>query len=123
MNKKVLVVEDSSYMRSLIASTIDEINGCEVIEAGNGFEALRMLPVHKFAIIITDINMPDINGLEIVNFVKSSPSYKDIPLIIVTTEQSEEDRKKGIALGASEYITKPFDPEDLKDIVKKVLKY
>ncbi|HET6465803.1 MAG TPA: response regulator [Nitrospiria bacterium] len=119
MPKKVLVVEDSAAMRSLISSTVEELSGYETVEAGNGFEALKALPAHRFDLIITDINMPDINGLEIVNFVKNNSAYKSIPMIIVTTEQGDEDRKKGLALGAAEYITKPFDPEKLKTIVKK----
>ncbi len=122
MPKKILVVEDSSAMRSLIASTVEEIAGYETVEVGSGFEALKALPAHRFDLIITDINMPDINGLEIIHFVKNNAAYKNIPLIVVTTEQSEEDRKKGLALGAAEYITKPFDPERLKAIVKRVTK-
>ena len=120
MPKKILVVEDSSTMRSLIASTVEELAGYETVEAGSGFEALKALPAHRFDLIITDINMPDINGLEIIHFVKNNAAYKTIPLIIVTTEQSVEDQKKGLALGAAEYITKPFDPEHLKAIVKRI---
>lgn len=120
MTKKILVVEDSATMRSLIASTVEELTGYETVEAGNGFEALKALPLQRFDLIITDINMPDINGLEIIHFVKNNTEYKDIPMIIVTTEQGEEDRKKGLALGANEYITKPFDPEKLKSIVKRI---
>jgi two-component system chemotaxis response regulator CheY len=122
MAKTILVVDDSAAMRSLLSSTIEDIPGFEAVEAGNGFEALKVLPMRKFDLIITDINMPDINGLEIIHFVKGHPNYKAIPLIIVTTEKADEDRKKGLALGAVEYITKPFDPEELKKAVKRVLK-
>ncbi len=122
MTRKVLVVEDSSTMRSLIATTVEDIRGLEVIEAGSGFEALRVLPKEKIDLIVTDINMPDINGLEIIHFVKTNPLYEKIPIIIVTTDQGKEDRKKGLALGASEYITKPFDPENLKQVVKRYFK-
>lgn len=122
MVTRVLVVEDSSAMRSLIATTVEEIRGIEVVEAGNGFDALRILPQQRIDLIITDINMPDINGLEIVHFVKSNPNYHKIPVIIVTTERGEEDRKKGLSLGASEYITKPFNPEDLRQIVVRLIK-
>ena len=122
MARKVLVVEDSSAMRSLIASTVEELKGYETVQAGNGFEALKTLPTQRFDLIITDINMPDINGLEIINFVKGNTSYKDIPLIIVTTEQGEADRKKGLALGAEEYITKPFDPEKLQAVIRRIFK-
>ncbi len=120
MAKKVLVVEDSSAVRSLIAETVEEIKGYEVVQAENGFEALKALPTQRFDLIITDINMPDINGLEIIHFVRTNENYKSIPLIVVTTEQGEEDRKKGLALGATEYIIKPFDPEKLKTVVKNV---
>jgi two-component system chemotaxis response regulator CheY len=65
--------------------------------------------------------MPDINGLELINFVRSNPRYSSIPLIIVTTERSEEDKKRGMALGASAYVTKPFKAPELQDIVRKVL--
>lgn len=122
MAKKVLVVEDSSAMRSLIATIVEEIRGIEVVEAGNGFDALRILPQQRIDLIITDINMPDINGLEITHFVKNNPNYHKIPVIIITTERGEEDRKKGLSLGASEYITKPFNPEDLRQIVVRLIK-
>lgn len=121
MVKKVLVVEDSATMRSLIASTVENLPGVEVLEAMNGFEALRILPKYPINLIITDINMPDINGLEIIHFVKSNPGYKTIPIIIVTTEKGEKDREKGLELGASEYITKPFDPSALLQIVRRYL--
>ena len=110
-------------MRSLIASMIDEMSGFESVEASNGFEALKALPSQHFDMIITDLNMPNINGLEIIKFVKDHPAYKDIPLVVVTTEVEEKDRKKGLALGASAYITKPFDPDDLKEVVRKLLKH
>lgn len=122
MLKKVLVVEDSITMRSLIASTVEELPGFTVIAVGNGFEALKALPLQTFDLIITDINMPDINGLEIVNFVKNHPNYRTIPLIIVSTEQSEEDIQKGLALGASAYVTKPFKPDELRKTVQGLLK-
>jgi two-component system, chemotaxis family, chemotaxis protein CheY len=122
MTMRVMVVEDSTTMRSLIATTVEEIKGVEVIEAGNGFEALRILPQKSIDLIITDINMPDINGLEIIQFVKNNPNYQKIPVIVVTTEQAVEDRKKGLALGAAEYITKPFNPDALRKVVRRVMK-
>ena len=123
MAKKILIIEDSATMRSLIASTIEEMSGFELVEAGNGFEALKALPSQHFDMIITDLNMPDINGLEIIKFVKEHPAYKNIPLVVVTTELGEEDRKKGLALGASDYVIKPFEPDDLKKVVRKILKH
>jgi two-component system chemotaxis response regulator CheY len=117
----ILIVEDSETTRSLIKAVIEEMNDFNIIEAASGFEALKILPTERFSLIITDINMPDINGLELIRFVKTNPLYKDIPLIIVTTERGEEDRKKGMSLGASAYITKPFKAEELKEAIKNVL--
>ena len=98
--RRILIVEDSPTMRAMLASALESLGVTKVTEATNGFEALRALPREAFDLIITDINMPDINGLELVSFVKSNAAYRDIPLVIVTTEGSERDREKGVALGA-----------------------
>lgn len=119
--KNVLIVEDSKAIRSMIRVSIEEVGEFFAVEANNGFEALRTLPTRPFDLIITDINMPDINGLELIGFVKSNPSYRDIPLIIVSTEKTEEDKKRGMALGAAGYVVKPFRKEDLITVVKKAL--
>jgi len=92
---KVLIVEDSTTTRAMIASAIEVIDDLEIFESKSGFEALKLLPHHAFNLILTDINMPDINGLELVNFVKKNPDYKHIPLIIITTEGSKRDKEKG----------------------------
>jgi len=119
--RNVLIVEDSKAIRSLIRIALEEEGGFSTTEANNGFEALRTLPSRAFDLIITDINMPDINGLELISFVKSNAAYKDIPLIIVSTEKTEEDKKRGLALGAMGYIVKPFRKEDLIALVRKAL--
>ena len=119
--KNVLIVEDSKAIRSMIRVSLEEAGGFFAIEAGNGFEALKTLPTRRFDLVITDINMPDINGLELIGFVKSNPEYKDIPLVIVSTEKSDEDKKRGMALGASGYVVKPFTKGELMQAVKKEL--
>jgi two-component system chemotaxis response regulator CheY len=119
--KRVLVVDDSSTTRALIVSTIEEMEGFETIEAPNGFEALKCIPQQALDLIVTDINMPDINGLEIVHFVKHHPDYRSIPMIIVSTEGSDEDVKRGIDLGASAYVKKPFEPEHLKSTIRRLV--
>ena len=122
MSSKVLIVEDSSTTRAMIISIIEVIEGIQIFESKNGFEALKLLPHHAFSLIITDVNMPNINGLELVGFVKQNPNYKHIPLIIVTTEGSEKDKEKGFALGANEYVIKPFNAETLQNLVRKYIK-
>ena len=121
MSNNVLIVEDSRAMRGLIRATVEQMEGFVTHEAGSGFEALKSLPAHKFDLIITDINMPDINGLELISFVKGHPEYKDIPLIIVSTERSDEDKKRGLALGASGYIVKPFKGDELQELINSIL--
>ena len=119
---RILVVDDSATMRALVVASLQQIApDIKITEAENGFEALRALPRDAFDLIITDINMPDINGLDLVSFVKSKPAYRTIPLVIVSTEGSERDLDRGVSLGADAYVVKPFDPEDLRGIVTDLL--
>jgi len=109
-------------MRSLLSTSLEELAGpIKITQVASGFEALRFLPREQYDLIVTDINMPDINGLELVSFVKSNASYRDIPLIIVSTESSERDRDKGLELGADAYLVKPFEPDALRDLVRELL--
>jgi len=119
--KNVLIVEDSKAIRSMMRIILEETGGYFFVEASNGFEALKSLPTREFDLIITDINMPDINGLELISYVKSNPTYRNIPFIIVSTEKSEEDQKRGMALGAAGYVVKPFSKQELRDVVVSVL--
>lgn len=119
---QILIVEDSPTMRSLLTASLEMLEGpVKIVEVGSGFEALRHLPRERFDLIVTDINMPDINGLELVSFVKTSEAYRAIPLVIVSTEGSERDRDKGLSLGAEAYLVKPFEPEELRDLAQALL--
>lgn len=109
-------------MRALLTSALEDLDGpVKVTEAESGFEALRQLPRQSYDLIVTDINMPDINGLELVSFVKNNAAYCEIPLVIVSTEGSERDRDKGVSLGADAYLVKPFAAEELKSVVRDLL--
>jgi two-component system chemotaxis response regulator CheY len=119
--KTILIVEDSATTRALIRAVVDDLGDVETIEAASGFEALKMLPQQEYDLIITDINMPDINGLELISFVRSNPRYNHLPIIIVSTERSEEDKKRGLALGATSYVAKPFKSDELQEIIKKTI--
>lgn len=120
--KRILIVEDSATMRSLIGASLEAIDASvKIVEAKSGFEALRLLPRETFDLVVTDINMPDINGLELASFMKSSAKYASIPLVIVSTEGSERDVEKGLGIGADAYLVKPFDPEALRQIVLDLL--
>ena len=122
MVQSILIVEDSATMRSLLASSLEDLETpVKIVEAENGFEALRYLPREDFSLVVTDINMPDINGLELVSFMKNNERYARIPLVIVSTEGSERDREKGMGLGAAAYLVKPFDPEAFRQTVADLL--
>jgi two-component system chemotaxis response regulator CheY len=119
---RILIVEDSPTMRALLASALEELEGSvKITEAESGFEALRVLPRERWDLIVTDVNMPDINGLELVAFAKGNGAYRHVPLIIVSTEGSERDRAKGLELGADAYLVKPFEPGDLREIAAQLL--
>jgi two-component system chemotaxis response regulator CheY len=119
--KTILIVEDSATTRALIRAVVDELGDFETSEAASGFEALKMLPQQEYDLIITDINMPDINGLELISFVRNNPRYNRLPIVIVSTERSEEDRNRGLALGATAYVSKPFKSDELQEIIKKTI--
>ena len=122
MGSPILIAEDSAGTRAFLVSALEEMDDFEIVEASTGFEALKQLPRRKFSLIIADINMPDINGLELINFVKNNSNYRDIPLIVVTTEGAERDRQKGLSLGADEYLVKPITPKLLQAAVRKHLR-
>jgi two-component system chemotaxis response regulator CheY len=120
--QRILIVEDSATMRSLLASALEDLDvPVKITEASSGFEALRCLPREQYDLVVTDINMPDINGLELVSFLKNNDAYRGIPLVIVSTEGSERDRDKGIGLGADAYLVKPFEPEALREVARELL--
>jgi two-component system chemotaxis response regulator CheY len=120
--QRILIVEDSSTMRSLLQQALEDLDVLvKVAEASSGFEALRMLPRQRYDLILTDINMPDINGLELISFIKRSDAYRDIPLVVISTEGSERDRERGLELGAVAYLVKPIDPGDLRRLVADLL--
>lgn len=120
--QRVLVVEDSQTMREWISAAIEELDRpLKVDLAASGFEALRLLPRQVYDLVVTDINMPDIHGLELISFIRSDARYAATPLVIVSTESSEEDRRRGLALGANAYLVKPFAVQDLVRVVEDLL--
>ena len=121
---RVLIVEDSASMRAFVRAALTgarELGELEVAEAQSGFDALRLLPRGAWDIVITDINMPDINGLELISFIKKSEAHKATPILIISTASAERDRERGLALGASGYLVKPFTADALVEQVRLVL--
>lgn len=118
---RVLVVEDSPTMRQLIVFALKRVRGLSIVEASDGVDGLKKLSVEKFDLIFTDINMPIMDGLKLVSLVRNDPSYKNVPIVIITTEGAHEDRERALALGANEYITKPIQTNKIIDSAKRLL--
>ena len=117
-----LVVEDSPMMRQLLVFALSRVKNLKVTEADDGVDGLRTLAGAKFDLILTDINMPIMDGLKLVKRVRSDPMHKDTPIIIITTEGSTEDRQRALQLGANAYITKPIQAPQVIAKVKELLK-
>ena len=118
--KRVLVVEDSDSMRAFIVGALEEI-AVEVVEAPTGFEALKLIPHHEVDLVVTDINMPDINGLELIHFLKQHTHTRSIPIIVISTERSREDQTRAMEMGAVDYLVKPFDLATFQEKVTAIL--
>jgi two-component system chemotaxis response regulator CheY len=115
---RVLVVEDSSATRAWVRGALAEAGPrgerVEVVDADSGLEALRLLPRGPWDLVITDVNMPDINGLEILSFIRASEHHKNTKVLLMSTQSSPRDRARGLSLGAVGFLAKPFSPEELR---------
>ncbi len=121
-NAKFLIVEDSPTMRQLISFSLKRFKNATIIEAVDGVDALKKLAgPEKIDLILTDINMPVMDGLKLVSLVRQTASLKNIPIIIITTEGAEEDRERGLALGANAYIAKPIQSSHLIRTISELL--
>lgn len=118
---RVLVVEDSPTMRQLICFALRRIKSIQVVEADDGVDGLKKLSGDKFDMIITDINMPVMDGLKLVSMVRNDDNYRNVPIIIITTEGAAEDRQRALSLGANAYITKPIQAPQVINCVKELL--
>ncbi|NKE72315.1 response regulator [Candidatus Manganitrophus noduliformans] len=119
---RFLVVEDSPTMRQLITFSLKRIPNSKIVEASDGVDALKKLKENRFDLIVSDINMPLMDGLKLVSMIRSDPAYRSTPIVIVTTEGSQTDREKGLALGANAYLSKPIQTNELLKIVRDLLK-
>lgn len=119
---QALVVEDSPTMRQLIVFALSRIKTLKVIEADDGVDALKKLSQQHFDILITDINMPMMDGLKLVSMVRKDEVHKEIPIVIITTEGAQEDRQRALSLGANAYITKPIQAPQVISKVKELLR-
>ena len=122
MAYRILIVDDSPTMRQLLSFAIKRLAGVEVQEAADGVDGYKKLASGKFDLVLLDINMPVMDGLKLVSIMRGNPDYKNIPIVMVTTEGGKEDREKALSLGASAYITKPVQAPHVLSVVKELLK-
>lgn len=117
-----LVVEDSPMMRQLLVFALARVKNLRITEADDGVDGLRKLANARFDLIVTDINMPIMDGLKLVKRVRNDPVHKATPIIVITTESAHEDRQRALDLGANAYITKPIQAPQVISTVKKLLR-
>jgi two-component system chemotaxis response regulator CheY len=115
-----MTVDDSTTVRQMLSFTLQDA-GYEVIEAGDGVDALEKLKKESIQMLITDLNMPRMDGIELIREVRKTPGNRFVPIIMLTTESQDQKRQEGKAAGASGWIVKPFKPEQLLRVVKMVL--
>jgi two-component system chemotaxis response regulator CheY len=120
--QRVLIIDDSSATRAYVRAALEEMAEMQVSEASSGFDALRILPRERFDLLVVDINMPNINGLELISFIRRSETHRDTPLLIISTEASERDRSRAMTLGANGYLAKPFTADALAAAVRDLQK-
>ena len=118
---KVLVVDDSPTMRQFIVFALQRLPGLQIDEAGDGVSALKQLSSEKYNLLLTDINMPMMDGLKLVGLIRNDNLYANLPIIIITTEGAEVTRGRAIEIGATEYITKPLQTARLIEVVRRLL--
>jgi two-component system, chemotaxis family, chemotaxis protein CheY len=121
MGKTFLIVDDSASMRQLVTFALKDI-GHEVIAAEHGKDAISKMAGVKIDMIITDLNMPEMDGITLIKQVRATPNYKFTPIVMLTTESQEGKQAEGKAAGASGWIVKPFKPEQLLEVVGKFVK-
>lgn len=120
MAKVILTVDDSASVRQMVSFTLKN-EGYEIMEAEDGVDALAKLETKSADMVLTDLNMPNMDGIELIKQLRANPDYKFIPIIFLTTESQSEKKQEGKKAGATGWIVKPFKPEQLVGVVRKVL--
>jgi len=120
---KVLVVDDSPTMRQLIIFALRRVGDFQLVEASDGLDGLKKLGADKFDLILTDLNMPVMDGLKLIAMVRNDPLHRTVPIVIITTEGAVDDRDRALALGADACITKPIQNTQILDTVRGLLNF
>jgi len=119
--KRIMTIDDSPSLRQMVALTLEGA-GYEVVEATDGRDALAKVAGREFHLFLTDLNMPGMDGIELTRKLRTIPEYRFVPIVLLTTESEPEKKQRGKAAGATGWIVKPFQPEDLLATVKRVMR-
>ena len=119
--RTILVVDDSPTIRKMVRAALGSLSDVGFIEAGSGLQAIETLAIHPVRMIVLDLNMPDMHGLDVLRFVRSHSQYRALPVMVLTTRGDEASREAVLEAGASSYLTKPFSPSFLVSSVRQLL--
>ena len=124
MNKKIAIVDDEVHIRALLEQSLEDLeedHDVELFTAANGQEGLELINEERPDLVFLDIMMPAMNGYDVCQMVRNNPDLKHVKVVLLTAKGQEADRERGLAVGATQYMTKPFDPDELLDLAKEML--
>ena len=122
MGHRILIVEDSPTMRQLLVFALRRLKEIEIVEAQDGMDGLRKVSSDHFDLALIDINMPVMDGLKLISLIRGDDALREIPIVVITTEGANEDRRRALELGANEYLCKPIQANQVLTVVKGLLK-
>lgn len=118
---RILIVDDSPTIRKMVRATLRALESFDLVEATNGLEAIEQVALGPVALMILDLNMPDMHGVDVLKFIRRHPSSRTVPVVVLTTRGDESSREAAIAAGATQFMTKPFVPETLLSAARNLL--
>ena len=119
--QKILIVDDSATIRKMVRASLRGLDGAEFVDAANGLEAIEQIALGPVSLMVLDLNMPDMHGVDVLKFLRRHPSSRDVPVVVLTTRGDEASRETALAAGATQYLTKPFVPQVLLTTARDLL--
>ena len=120
---RILIVDDSPTIRKMVRASLQGLESSEFVEAGTGLEAIEQLAVGRVQLVVLDLNMPDMHGIDVLNFVRRQQQHQSLPIIVLTTRGDDASKQTAEDAGATRYLTKPFAPQVLATAVRDLLNH
>lgn len=118
---RILIVDDSPTIRKMVRASLRQLEAFDFVEAANGLDAIEQVALGPVALMILDLNMPDMHGVDVLKFLRRHPSSREVPVVVLTTRGDDASREAAIAAGATQYLTKPFVPQNLLATARELL--